>query len=774
VGINTLTPLASIDLRGNPVAGGTLSIASVSGKTSFASLVVNNDGVGDLFTASASGWTRFVIKNDGSVGIGVSNPNNLFQVAGLINFDNSRDLTALGYQAGLNNSTGGDNSFVGYQAGLNNSIGQDNSFFGSLAGKANSTGSDNSYFGYAAGANSSTGFNNSFFGSQAGSSNTYGTNNTFVGNLSGANNTVGGLNTILGANANLQNLNLINATAIGANGYVAQNNSLVLGSIMGINSATGSARIGIGTVTPSVTLDVLGFTTLNSGTLAVASISGKTSYASLIVNNDGVGDLLSASSSGWTRFAVTSAGAIKLSSGVGLLGQCLQSSGSLSLSSVWGACGGGGGGAFTELAGTIVPLNSTEDFLFGSQASVSARFKLTANNTGAGTLSVASISGRTSFATLVSNNDGIGDLFTASASGWTRFRIDNNGNIFQNGNLNFAGTNNIAQIQTLTNQHLSLNSGGLGFIGINTDGQAPLANFDIRANINTLAVASISGNTPFATLVINNNSPTGDLIAASSSSISRFRVTQNGSIDTYGTASVAGAITFKTNGGNQIQASSNQGLTFGGNTTGAITLLPYNGTGVVTIGNTTNGLTFDISNGGPQYFGSARPTKTIHMYPEYAGAVLTASGSATTNGTMTSDASPSANFKNYYEWSSNQSVLQDYTVAVQFTLPNDFSGWTTNDAITIDFNTATTNASQNKFDLIIYNANAASPTTPVVMRTANVSSVAKTWQTLTIPGSALSGWATAGHYGIFYIKMYAGSPGYIQVGDLDISYLSKY
>jgi hypothetical protein len=64
--------------------------------------------------------------------------------------------------------------------------------------------------------------------------------------------------------------------------------------------------------------------------------------------------------------------------------------------------------------GVIYPVNTTTDFLFGSSASSSARFRLTANNMGAGTLGVASISGNTSFATLVVDNQGVGDLFTAN------------------------------------------------------------------------------------------------------------------------------------------------------------------------------------------------------------------------------------------------------------------------------------------------------------------------------------------------------------------------
>ena len=46
---------------------GTMPTASVSAKTSFAGLVVDQAGVGDIFTASAAGTTRFRIAQNGSI-----------------------------------------------------------------------------------------------------------------------------------------------------------------------------------------------------------------------------------------------------------------------------------------------------------------------------------------------------------------------------------------------------------------------------------------------------------------------------------------------------------------------------------------------------------------------------------------------------------------------------------------------------------------------------------------------------------------------------------
>jgi hypothetical protein len=49
-----------------------------------------------------------------------------------------------------------------------------------------------------------------------------------------------------------------NTTAVGAHALVLQNDSLVLGSINGVNGATSDTQVGIGTSTPKARLDVRG------------------------------------------------------------------------------------------------------------------------------------------------------------------------------------------------------------------------------------------------------------------------------------------------------------------------------------------------------------------------------------------------------------------------------------------------------------------------------------------------------------------------------------
>jgi Chaperone of endosialidase len=116
-----------------------------------------------------------------------------------------------------------------------------NSFFGAASGAANTTGQNNSFFGEGSGFHTATGNSNSFFGSSSGFTNSSGTNNTIIGN-----------------DADVGPSNLTNATAVGSNALVARSNSLVLGSIDGVNFATADTNVGIGTTTPNSRLDVQG------------------------------------------------------------------------------------------------------------------------------------------------------------------------------------------------------------------------------------------------------------------------------------------------------------------------------------------------------------------------------------------------------------------------------------------------------------------------------------------------------------------------------------
>ncbi len=184
-----------------------------------------------------------------------------------------------GLMAGFSNIEGGANSFFGTYAGKDNSSGNYNSFFGESAGISNTTGYWNAFFGGGAAYYNTTGYSNSIFGLGAGYSNTTASYNSFFGKYAGFSNTTGRFNSIFGAEAGSSNTvehnnsfvgsysdgaaGITNATALGYRAKVTQSNSLVLGSINGVNEATADAKVGIGTTAPVSTLNIRSLTNVS-------------------------------------------------------------------------------------------------------------------------------------------------------------------------------------------------------------------------------------------------------------------------------------------------------------------------------------------------------------------------------------------------------------------------------------------------------------------------------------------------------------------------------
>jgi hypothetical protein len=593
LGLGTTLPLASLDVRGNIVNGGTLAIASVSGKTSFAALVVDQSGLGDLFAASAAGGTRFVIQRNGNVGIltGASTSATL-DVAG---------TASIGGQLTFRSTFGAIQTTADQQLTLGgNTTGR--ILLSAFNGQTVSVGGTGSIaFG---------GYNNCTLKTDG------------SGNLQCQTDLTGGG----GGYSPFQEITGVNG------GVIAPNNSTMDFLVGGQSSASANFR-------------VTGKSAPFAGTAVGASVSAKTSFAAFVVDNSGVGDIFTASSSGAPRFVITNQGAVLIGTTLPTLATGLQVNqvgpvlgtsdlvdfvnspgqeptvtGPNALSLTWyvkpntgntiaaqrinvynnnTATGGtadglriasqGVGGVInsptigllidslgqasvgTTLQNAIQIGNNWDSSIYGTNdlrlnaggniilATSSATrvgigygsnnplatLDVRANNSNGGTLAVASVSGTTSFASLVVDQSGLGDLFTASAAGGTRFVVSRAGDISATNNLylagttgitlsgngadlNFAGTG-ISTITTALNQNFAINPAGFGLVGINTDGINPLANFDVRGNLGTLAVASVSGTTSFAAMVVDN-SGLGDLFTASKSGLPLFTIQNNGNV----------------------------------------------------------------------------------------------------------------------------------------------------------------------------------------------------------------------------------------------------
>src|SRR5439155_18289159 len=148
------------------------------------------------------------------------------------------------------------NTVVGVLAGSQNPTGRFNSFFGCGAGQSTLSGGNNSFLGCGAGSVNQAGSDNTFVGRNAGFGNTA-NGNSFLGSFAGRSNTTGNQNTIIGSNADVGSPNLSNATAIGSLALVTQSNSIVLGSINGVNGANADTNVGIGITAPSKRLHLV-------------------------------------------------------------------------------------------------------------------------------------------------------------------------------------------------------------------------------------------------------------------------------------------------------------------------------------------------------------------------------------------------------------------------------------------------------------------------------------------------------------------------------------
>jgi hypothetical protein len=179
--------------------------------------------------------------------------------------------TFLGTNAGNFTTTGSYNAASGYQALSANTTGNWNTAGGHQALSANTTGFGNTASGSWALSANTTGYGNTASGRSALALNCNGVSsdctanhNTALGNLAGVTSTsananvTGANNTFVGAYSGPgTSTQLDNATAIGANAVVGASNALVLGSINGVNGATSSVNVGIGTQSPKTRLEVV-------------------------------------------------------------------------------------------------------------------------------------------------------------------------------------------------------------------------------------------------------------------------------------------------------------------------------------------------------------------------------------------------------------------------------------------------------------------------------------------------------------------------------------
>jgi len=222
---------------------------------------LNTTGAGNCFmgaftgrNTTTGGYNSFFGNSPGYYNTTGAHNNFIGNEAGFYNTTGNYNCFE-GSESGYNNTSGNYNSYLGYQAGYSNATGFSNTFLGYRAGRYN-TGSINCFVGVTSGYLNTTGHYNTYVGNGAGYTNTTGWRNVAVGIFAGYDN-LGGNNTFIGYNSSTPvGATFTNATAIGNQSYVSAANSLVLGSINGVNGATADVNVGIGTSAPAYRLQL--------------------------------------------------------------------------------------------------------------------------------------------------------------------------------------------------------------------------------------------------------------------------------------------------------------------------------------------------------------------------------------------------------------------------------------------------------------------------------------------------------------------------------------
>jgi hypothetical protein len=298
VGIGTSAPAATLDVHGTANFTGPVTFASTqtfpgTGKGTITGVAAGTDLVGGGASGAVTlslDTTKVPQLNAANTFTGDQTLNgNLSSSASVsgstVNAATGFNLDGNAFAFGSHSTS---NSFLAF-AGNATAAGNNNLGIGQTALLNHATGSGNTGAGVATLKLNSSGSNNSALGYLALTNNTTGASNTAVGNNALSENATGSNNTALGVNAGPDPAHqaLSNSTAIGANAMVTASNSMVLGSINGMNGATADTLVGIGTTAPAAKLDVHGnanFTgpvTFASGQTFPGTITGVTAGTGL-------------------------------------------------------------------------------------------------------------------------------------------------------------------------------------------------------------------------------------------------------------------------------------------------------------------------------------------------------------------------------------------------------------------------------------------------------------------------------------------------------------
>ncbi len=121
--------------------------------------------------------------------------------------------------------------------------------------------------------------------------------------------------------------------------------------------------------------------------------------------------------------------------------------------------------------------------------------------------------------------------------------------------------------------------------------------------------------------------------------------------------------------------------------------------------------------------------------------------------------------RHYIEGNSAEATLQDTYIAVNITLPKDFTTWATSNAIQVQYITENISTTNCKVDLYAYKTGTAG------VIASSIDNASITWSNITIDDSSLGSWS-AGDVLELYIKLSSKSNYYARIGKISLNYTS--